>query len=105
MGAEDLKRTSTGDDVTDTSEAAAGKRGQTPENVAENLGASVRSQNKRCRVGGRHVAFVAEKEVAKEHAQWWSPDLRSRLDATQSSAVDSAISAWVAEDGNRVLGQ
>ena len=66
------------------------------------------SQEKRCRVEALRLASVADKEVARGHAQWWRLELKSRLDATQSSVaggVGAAISAWVAKERNRVSGQ
>ena len=76
--------------------------------VAGNSDEGLSSQEKRRRVGDFHLAFVAEEEVVKEHAQWRNPDWKSRLDATQSSVVegvDAAISAGVGEVCNRVLAQ
>ena len=69
--------------------------------VAENVEGPPRNQEKRCRADDRHFAFDTDKEVVKEHAQWRNPELKSRLDATQSSvigAMNAAISAWVAEE-------
>ena len=46
--------------------------------------------------------------VVQAHAQWWSPDLKSKMEAGPSDAVegaDGAISAWVADECNRVLGK
>ena len=57
---------------------------------------------------GLNLAFVAEQGVVKEHAPWRNPELMSREDATRSSVlkgVDAAISAWIAEEFNPVLGQ
>ena len=54
------------------------------------------------------MVLVAGKGLAKEHAQRWNSDLKSRRKATQDSVVagaDSAISARVAEACNRVLGE
>ena len=57
---------------------------------------------------------MIDKEVAKEHAQWWQPevqakiDTRARMDPGASFLVDvggPALSAWVAEECNRILGQ
>ena len=42
------------------------------------------------------------------HAQWWSPDLKPKFEANQSSVVegaDGAISAWVADERNHISGQ
>ena len=46
--------------------------------------------------------------VAQAHAQWWPPDLKPKVGVNPSAAVDGvdgAISAWVADECNRVLGQ
>ena len=53
-------------------------------------------------------AVIADKEIMKEYAQWESPELQLRVGATRSSVVegvDAAISARVAEECNRILGQ
>ena len=53
------------------------------------------------------LAFVADKEVADEHAQWRSSEQKSRLGAAQYSVEEgagAAISAWVGEECNRVFG-
>ena len=63
------------------------KEYQAPADVAGASEESLTSQEERCRVGALHLASVSDKEVAKEHAQWWNPDLEERLDATQPSAV------------------
>ena len=46
--------------------------------------------------------------AAQAHAQWRSPDLKPKMEASPSEAVegvDGAISAWVADECNCVLGQ
>ena len=53
-------------------------------------------------------AFVADKEVAKEHTQRRNPELMPRQGATRPSVVEgagNAISARVAEGRGRALGQ
>ena len=53
-------------------------------------------------------ALVADEGVVGKHSRRRNPELESRVDATLSSAaegVDAAISAWVAEECNRSLGQ
>ena len=52
------------------------------------------------------MASVAGKQIALGHAQWRKPELRARWDATHASAVEgagAAITAWAAEELNRVL--
>ena len=51
---------------------------------------------------------MTDTEVEKGHNQWRNPELRARGGATRPSVlegVEAAISAWVAEECNRVLGQ
>ena len=46
--------------------------------------------------------------VAPAHAQQWPPELKPKLEASPSAAVegvDGAISAWVADECARFLGQ
>ena len=105
--AERRRRALTADDAMDTPAALTEKRGHTPVDAAENLDGLPRNQNGRCRVDARRLAFVAGKEVVKEHYQLRNPD-KSSLDATRSSVVEGvgdAVSARAAEECNRVLGQ
>ena len=39
--------------------------------------------------------------VAQAHAQWWSPDLKSKMDASPSAAAEGADGA---DESNRILG-
>ena len=68
MGAEERKRTFTGDNPMDTSVTVTRKRGRATEDVVGKSDASLGSQEKRCRVGDLRLAFVTEKEAAGEHA-------------------------------------
>ena len=46
--------------------------------------------------------------AAQAHAQWWSPDLKPKMEASPSDAVEGvngAISAWAADECKRVLSQ
>ena len=46
--------------------------------------------------------------VAQAHAQRWPPELKPKLEVNPSAAVegvDGAISAWVADECNRILGR
>ena len=66
------------------------------------------SQDERCRADSLCLAFVANEEVVEGHAQWRNPGLECRVDSTQSSVAkgpDAPISACVANECNRVLGQ
>ena len=76
--------------------------------MAEMSEESLGNQEKRCHVGHRKMASVADKELVKGRAQCGNPDLKARRRATHASAaegVDVAISAWIAEERNRALGQ
>ena len=63
------------------------------------------SIGKKSRLGALHLAFVMDKEVVKENAQWRQPemkgkiDARTRMDTGAPSIVDGGgpvLSAWVA---------
>ena len=108
MDAEQQKCSVSGDSTMDTSVTVTGKRSRVSDAVAENSGKFVGDQDEWRRVGGLHLAFVADREVAKERAKWWNLGSQARRDATQACAeeeVNDAISAWVAEECNRVSGQ
>ena len=54
------------------------------------------------------TSMEVDLAVIQAHAQWWTPVLKSKLEATPAAAVegaDGAISAWVADERNRILGQ
>ena len=54
------------------------------------------------------TTMAVDLAVFQAHAQWWSPDLKPKMEASQSSAVEGAdgvISAWVAEERNHISGQ
>ena len=64
--------------------------------------------------GDLHLAFLADKEVVKENAQWRHSgakdkiDTQTRKDPGASFIMDSGgpvLSAWVAGERSRVLGQ
>ena len=79
------------------SEAAADTSGEPPEVWGEC-----------CRVDDLHSAAVADKEVAKEHAQWWDPRLKARWNAADASppgVVAEGISAWEAGQRSKTSGQ
>ena len=59
------------------------------------------------------MAFVIDKEVVKEHAQRWQTEVKAkvytqtRMDPRASFMADSGgpvLSAWVAEERNRISG-
>ena len=91
----------------ETSATVTGKRGRPTADVVEFLNSATGAQAKRYRVVASRLALVAEKAVAKKHAKWRNPGLKSGADASQCSVVegvDAAIPAWVAEDYERILG-
>ena len=38
------------------------------------------TQERHCHAGDLHLAFVAEKEIVKEHEQWWGLEMTARRD-------------------------
>ena len=59
--------------------------------------------DKRCKRDALRVVFVADMEVAEEHAQWRTPEIKPDIEASRSSAVEgveAVISAWVAGECN-----
>ena len=58
-----------GGDDTGNSDTIAGKRGRAPRDEELDSDIPAQSSGKRRREGDLHPAFVAEKKVAKEHAQ------------------------------------
>ena len=72
------------------------------------------SVDKKCRLGDPHLAVAREREVAKEHADWWRSDMKGKIctqtrkDPAASSALDGrgpASAVRVAEERNRILGR
>ena len=43
-------------------------------------GIPTQSIDKESRLGDLHLAFVMDKEVVKEHAQWWQPEMKAKID-------------------------
>ena len=65
-------------------------------------------RGRRSRIDDPHLAFAFEKEVAKEHAQWWRPRMKEQWNAADASALDwtdAVISAWAEDQCNKTLGQ
>ena len=65
-------------------------------------------EGKRRRGEAPAITMAVDLAAAQAHAQRWSPDLKPKMEASPSDAVegaDGAISAWVADACNRVLGQ
>ena len=69
---------------------------------------------KKSRLRDLHLASVMDKEVLKEHAQWWQPAMREKIDTETRMDPGAPLMvdgggpwqcAWVAEERNRILGQ
>ena len=102
-----------GGDAMDASETESGKRERAPVEGAAGSDIPAQSADKKCPVGDLHFAFVADKEVAKEHARRRRSDMRGKIDSQTrkgpgaSYIVDGEgpiLSPWVAEECNRVSG-
>ena len=80
MDAAEADRMPVGGNDMGTSGTTTGQRKRTP---AEGLMASdvpTQYMRKKCRAGDLDVVFIADKEVAKEYAQWWHSDMTSKFD-------------------------
>ena len=67
-----------------------------------------RVEGKRPRGGAPATTLAVYQAVAQAHAQWWSPELKPKMEASPSAGVaglDGAISARVADERNRISGQ
>ena len=66
------------------------------------------TNGKRPRGEALATVLAVDMSVVQEHDQWCNPALKTQVEALQSSVVkgvDGAISAWVADECNRVSGQ
>ena len=72
------------------------------------------SPGQESRVGDLHSACVADKVVAREHAEWLHSELREKIGTQRRSApwaplvLDGGgpvVPAWVTEGRSRILGQ
>ena len=92
----------------DTSSSGLGKRDRS---VAEHSALEQNQQKvegKRPRGDVPATTMEVDLAVAHAHAQRWSPELKPKLEVNLSAAaegVDGVISAWVADECNRILGQ
>ena len=62
------------------------------------------TRESRRRVGELHPAPPEEREAAKEHAQWWGPEMRTHWDATRAPSLggaDAVIPASLADQRYR----
>ena len=92
----------------DTSESALGKRTRTIGEPMETGTAAAGNTEERQGSKAFGIALAVDLEVETDHAQCWNHGLNQQVDAEQSSnkeGVDGAVSVWVADGRNRVLGQ
>ena len=98
----------------DTPETANGQRERAPVEGVVDSDIPTQSLGKKRRVGDLHLALVAAWEVVKEHAKWWHFEMGEKIDAQSKkdpgapSGVDGGgpvLSAWIAEERNRVSEQ
>ena len=92
----------------DTSMAFLSKRARHMEVSMDTGLAGDETAEKRPRSGAMEIALAVDWEVAKEHAPWWHPEPKPKVEAHQSSVaegVGGAIPARVADECNRVLRQ
>ena len=92
----------------DAPTSALGKRSRTPVEAMDAGEAADGNIERRPRGEALEVALSTDLEVVKEHAQWRNPELKPTVGSNRSSVaegVDGAVSAWVAGECDRVLGQ
>ena len=98
----------------DSSETLAGKRERAPVEGVMDSDTPTQSTDKESRLGDLRLASVMDKEVVKGRALRWQPGMKEGIDtqirrgAGASVFVDGGgpvLSAWVAEEWNRILGQ
>ena len=70
---EESRRILTGYGASDASVTVSGKRARPPAGVAELPDGPAINQDKRFRADALRLAFAADTEVVKEHAQWRNP--------------------------------
>ena len=92
----------------DTSFSVLGKRERSlvESNVVED---SLQCEaGKRSRGDAQVTTLAVDLAVVNEHAQWWSSDLKPRFSLRTNQLAagsDEAVSAWIADECNRILGQ
>ena len=105
---------SMGSDATDPSETPTGQRGRAPVEGRMDTGAPSEAVGKKCRCGDLRLALVMDMRVVRGHARRWRSDtkdkidMQTRKDPGASFLMDSGgpvLSAWVAEERNRISGQ
>ena len=91
-----------------TSETVSATRERAMADVTDTPHYLPATREPRCRVSDLHLAFVAEKEIAKEHAKWRDSEVKAHWDTNHAPPAEgpgAAISAWAAEGRSRVSGQ
>ena len=66
------------------------------------------TQEKRCRADDLYLALFADKDIVRELAQRWGPEMKADWDvnhATLAGVADAAISVWPADERNGAFGQ
>ena len=64
----------------DTAETSTGKRERAPVEKVADSDIPTQAIDKKSRLGDAHLAFVMDKQVAKEHAQWLQPEMTEKID-------------------------
>ena len=96
------------DNAMDMSPSVLGKRDRSAEESSAVEPTQQQVEGKRPRGDASAITMEVDLAVAQAHAQWWTPELKPKLEVNPSAAVggvDGAISAWVADECNRVWGQ
>ena len=92
----------------DTSSSVLGKRGRSMGEPSAVEHAQQQVEGKRSRGDVPAITTEADLAVVQANAPWWPPALKPEMEAGPLEAVegvDGAISAWVADECNRGLGQ
>ena len=66
------------------------------------------TQERRRRVDDLRLVFAVDKEVTKENAKWWGPELNAQWDAAHASpseGADAASSVWATDQCNIAPGR
>ena len=91
-----------------TSSSISGKRPRDSEESPPLETPAMEKYGKRPRRDARATSLAPDTSAVQEHAQCWNPAMDPQVDALKSSVVggvDGAISAWVADECYRTLGQ
>ena len=92
----------------DTPSSVLGKRDRSMAEPSNIESSTQFVEEKRSREDTPATTLAAHLAVVHAHAQWWSPDLKPKIEVSQCSVVegvDGATSAWVADERNRISRQ